>query len=65
MKLGKGPTSLLDRHSTFNDTTALRIRSDILSFHENVSFVATKLREILRMARMCRDIDQISSFLTT
>lgn len=37
MKLGKGPTSLLDRHSTFNDTTALRLRSDIITFHENMS----------------------------
>lgn len=25
MKLGKGPTSVLDRHSTLNDITALRL----------------------------------------
>lgn len=38
MKLGKGPTSLLDRHSIIYDITALRHRSDILESYETVSF---------------------------
>lgn len=49
MKLGKGPTSLLDRHSTFNDTiTALRLRSDIFSFHENLPCIATEFDDVMR-----------------
>ena len=38
MKLGKGPTSMLDRHSTINDATALRYNTDILKPHKTVSF---------------------------
>lgn len=38
MKLGKGPTSVLDRHSTINDTTALRNDPDIFEPHKTVSF---------------------------
>lgn len=38
MKLGKGPTSLLDRHSIIDDTTALHHRSDILESYQTVSF---------------------------
>lgn len=38
MKLGKGPTSLLDRHSIIYNITALRHRSDIFESYETVSF---------------------------
>lgn len=48
MKLGKGPTSVLDRHSTFNDTTALRFCSNIANFHENMSFVTTRPDDVTR-----------------
>lgn len=75
MKLGKGPTSLLDRHSAFNDTTALRLRSDILGFLENLYlvtriFVATNFDGATRAAdqidaRIRRDADQICRFHTT
>ena len=44
MKLGMGPTSMLYIHFTFNDTTALRLFSGIISFHENMSFVANETR---------------------
>lgn len=47
MKLGKGPISVLDRHSTFNDTTALCLRSNIINFYENMSIVTTRSDDVM------------------
>lgn len=38
MKLGKGPTSVLDRHSTVNDVIVPRRYSDALKSYKTVSF---------------------------